>query len=103
MYRLQNMSACPPPACELRVLQCDDDELGTAIRPCLEAAIGGSTTLVGAMMRYHTTMARINEALEHAHGMPLHFWPICLGEKSWLRPRKRCTLVRAQCGLLHHC
>ena len=63
MYRLQNMSACPPPACELRVLQCDDDELGTAIRPCLEAAIGGSTTLVGAMMRYHTIMARINKGV----------------------------------------
>ena len=61
MYRLQSMSACPPPACELRVLQCDDDELGTATRPCLEAAIGGSTTLVGAMMRYHTIMARINK------------------------------------------
>ena len=69
MYRLQNMSACPPPACDLRVLQCDDDELGTAIRPCLEAAIGGSTTLVGAMMRYHTIMARINkEAASQASG-----------------------------------
>ena len=41
------------------------------------------------------------EALEHEHGMPLHFRPVFPGGRSWLRPRKHRTLVGAHCWLLH--